>query len=55
MNFSTILIYIYNFKTQAVCHIWVKNDGLAYAVVTDSEYPSKVAFTIIREMDTTFT
>ncbi len=39
---------------QAVCHVWVKNDGTAYACVSDSEYPAKVAFLILREMEMTF-
>jgi hypothetical protein len=39
---------------QAVCHVWVKNDGNAYACVTDSEYSAKVAFLILREMEMTF-
>ncbi|XP_036102031.1 synaptobrevin homolog YKT6 [Molossus molossus] len=33
-----------------LCHVYVRNDSLAGVVIADSEYPSRVAFTLLEKV-----
>lgn len=35
---------------EYLCHVYVRNDSLAGVVIADSEYPSRVAFTLLEKV-----
>ena len=37
-------------EQEYLCHVFVKNDSLAEVVIADSEYPSRVAFTLLEKV-----
>lgn len=39
---------------EYLCHVCVRNDGLAGVVIADSEYPSRVAFTLLEKVGLQF-
>lgn len=36
--------------SEYLCHVYVRNDSLAGVVIADSEYPSRVAFTLLEKV-----
>ncbi|OWK06807.1 YKT6 [Cervus elaphus hippelaphus] len=36
-------------EQEYLCHVYVRNDSLAGVVIADSEYPSRVAFTLLEK------
>ena len=39
-----------NFQLEYMCHVFVRNDSLAGVVISDHEYPSRVAHTLITKI-----
>uniref|UniRef100_A0A8C0ZT98 Synaptobrevin homolog YKT6 n=1 Tax=Castor canadensis TaxID=51338 RepID=A0A8C0ZT98_CASCN len=37
-------------EQEYLCHVYVRNDSLAGVVIADSEYPSRVAFTLLEKV-----
>nr|XP_045004341.1 synaptobrevin homolog YKT6-like [Jaculus jaculus] len=37
-------------EQEYLCHVYVPNDSLAGVVIADSEYPSRVAFTLLEKV-----
>ncbi|KAG8510539.1 Synaptobrevin-YKT6, partial [Galemys pyrenaicus] len=37
-------------QQEYLCHVYVRNDSLAGVVIADSEYPSRVAFTLLEKV-----
>uniref|UniRef100_A0A4X2JZG2 Synaptobrevin homolog YKT6 n=1 Tax=Vombatus ursinus TaxID=29139 RepID=A0A4X2JZG2_VOMUR len=37
-------------EQEYLCHVYVRNDGLAGVVIADNEYPSRVAFTLLEKV-----
>lgn len=37
-------------EAQARCYIFVQKDGLAFAALTDDQYPERVAFMVIKKI-----
>ncbi|KAM5203811.1 synaptobrevin homolog YKT6 [Hipposideros larvatus] len=37
-------------EQEYLCHVYVRNDSLAGVVISDSEYPSRVAFTLLEKV-----
>ncbi|KAM5273070.1 synaptobrevin homolog YKT6 isoform 2-T2 [Ctenodactylus gundi] len=37
-------------EQEYLCHVYVRNDGLAGVVIADSEYPSRVAFSLLEKV-----
>lgn len=37
-------------SVEYLCHVYVRNDSLAGVVIADSEYPSRVAFTLLEKV-----
>lgn len=35
---------------EYLCHVYVRSDSLAGVVIADSEYPSRVAFTLLEKV-----
>lgn len=35
---------------EYLCHVYVRSDGLAAVVIADSEYPSRVAFSLLEKV-----
>lgn len=36
--------------SEYVCHVHVRSDGLAGVVISDHEYPGRVAFTLLNKV-----
>lgn len=39
-----------NLSLEYLCHVYVRNDSLAGVVIADSEYPSRVAFSLLEKV-----
>lgn len=37
----------YPLPPEYLCHVYVRNDSLSAVVIADSEYPQRVAFTLL--------
>lgn len=37
-------------SSEYLCHVYVRSDSLAGVVIADSEYPSRVAFTLLEKV-----
>lgn len=40
----------YLVSVEYLCHVYVRSDSLAGVVIADSEYPSRVAFTLLEKV-----
>ena len=49
-GFNAILI-----PSEYVCHVHVRSDNLAGVVISDHEYPGRVAFTLLNKVGRTMT
>uniref|UniRef100_A0A2H6NGA9 Longin domain-containing protein n=1 Tax=Micrurus carvalhoi TaxID=3147026 RepID=A0A2H6NGA9_9SAUR len=38
-------------EQEYLCHVYVRNDGLAGVVIADHEYPSRVCFTLLDKVN----
>ena len=41
-------------EAQARCYIVVQKDGMAFAALCDDQYPERVAFMILKKMESEF-
>ena len=42
-------------SSEYLCHVYVRSDSLAGVVIADSEYPSRVAFTLLEKVSVLWT
>jgi hypothetical protein len=50
MNYKNRIDYMTIFSCLAMVHIYVRPDGLASVIVSDSAYPQRVAHTLLTKV-----
>ena len=44
-----------SYFTEYLCHVYVRSDNLAGVLISDHEYPQRVAFTLLNKVRNTST